>query len=80
MTKKSKIFRKKFFGQNRFRMVQNVFQNEKVQKFLSKIFFRPQNFEKPLFLAIFEQKIYRISEHDKTVKGTCEYDSLKEPQ
>ena len=48
---------------------------KRVQKFFSKkIFFRPQNFEKPLFLAIFEQKIYRISEHDKTVKGTCEYE------
>ena len=59
--------------------------NKKVLKegtkiFLIKNIFRPQNFEKLLFLAIFEQKIYRISEHDKTVKGTYEYDGSKEPQ
>ena len=48
--------------------------------FLIKNIFRPQNFEKPLFLAIFEQKIYWISARDKTVNGTCEYDGSKEPQ
>ena len=30
VTKKSKLFRKKIFGRNRFRMVQNVFSNENI--------------------------------------------------
>ena len=59
--------------------------NKKCQKtvqkfFFEKNFFRPQNFEKPLFLAIFEQKINWISARDKTVKGIYEYDGSKEPQ
>ena len=58
----------------------NIKLQKRVQKLFQKKIFRPQNFEKPLFLAIFEQKNYRISEHDKTVKGTCEYEGSKEPQ
>ena len=59
---------------------QNYLENLGKKIFLIKNIFRPQNFEKPLFLAIFEQKIYRISEHAKRVKGTCEYDGSKKPQ
>ena len=52
---------------------QKYFQNLGKKIWIKNVF-RPQNFEKPLSLAIFEQKICRISEQAKKVKGTCQYD------
>ena len=77
MTKKSNIFRKNFFGRNRFRMAQKCF---KTKILILKKFYHWNFLLRDI--AIFSKNgNYRwFGEHTSIGKGTRMYDGLKNPQ